>query len=212
MLSVKTNTLAFKSWLLRLNTFGTKSFCLLIVRCEYANSGSQKRTLTLRFLFLTKEKKITFKESQFSLLSFFSRLELSQWMRKLSLVGTGIHCFQPVVTNGSHCHPISIVPIVTQNQTHRRGRRLIGCTLQCFHPPLHMTECRSSRPWICAAQSTVHIQRLNDKRAVNIWRFGTECICQWLSVNARRNSLYENAILNGAAFTELDVGMVCRED
>lgn len=106
-------------------------------------------------------------------------------MRKRSLVGTWLgftgpaECIRPVVTNGLHCHPGSIVPIVTRNQTHTRGRRLIGCTLECFHPPLHMTEYWNSQPLVFATQSTVptHIQGFKDKRAVNIWRFGTGCIC-----------------------------------
>lgn len=51
-------------------------------------------------------------------------------------------CARPVVTNRLHCRrPGAIVPIVTRHQTHTRGRRLIGCTLECFHPPPHMTEC-----------------------------------------------------------------------
>lgn len=54
---------------------------------------------------------------------------------------------QPVVTNSLYCHPSSIVLIVTRNQTHTRGRRLIGCTLECFHPPLHMTEYWNSQHW-----------------------------------------------------------------
>lgn len=87
--------------------------------------------------------------------------KLPHGLRKHSLVGTWLgftgqaECIQPVVTNSLHCHPGSIVPIVTQNQTHTRGRRLIGCTLECFHPPLHTAECWSSQPWVCATQSTV---------------------------------------------------------
>lgn len=107
-------------------------------------------------------------------------------MRKHSLVGTWLgftgqpECIRPVVTNSLHCHPGSIVPIVTQNQTHTRGRRLIGCTLERFHPPLHMTAYWNSQPLVFASQKhtvPTHIQGSNDKRAVNIWRFGTECIC-----------------------------------
>ena len=68
-----------------------------------------------------------------------------------------------------HCHP--------KSDTHKR--RLIGCTLERFHPPLHMTEYWTSQWLVFATQSTVpaYIQGFNDKRAVNIWRFGTGCIC-----------------------------------
>ena len=143
-------------------------------------------------------------------------------MRKHSLVGTWLgftgqaECIRPVVTNGLHCHPGSIVPIVTQNQTHTRGRRLIGCTLERFHPPLHMTEYWNSRPLVFATQSTVptHIQGFDDKRAVNIWRFGKERICRTVAgyLSGPREFFVWECVccLCKACFRrEFNVGMVC---
>lgn len=148
---------------------------------------------------------------------FASVFKLPWGMRKHSLVGTWVQfigwpeCIRPVVTNGLHCHCSSIVLIVTQNQTHTRRRRLIGCTLECFHPPLHMTERWNRKVLVSDSQFTVptHIRGFNDKRTVNIWQFGTwlqrtllsSC---WLSERARGNSLYGNVCVVFAepVFTE----------
>lgn len=112
-------------------------FIAAYVLYVYSKENTSWPTATFRSTPFTKNPGL--------LLLVLAVLNCPREMRKHSLVGNWLRftgqaeCVRPAVTNSLHCHPGSIVRIVTQNQTHTRGRRLIGCTLEHFYPPLHMT-------------------------------------------------------------------------